>query len=370
MDPAMTPACAIASITAQLAQQSPPPAMNPEFVGEPISPGGMAAFFTAYFAVAIGVSLFFIITWWKLFTKAGKPGWAILIPIYNYWVIFEVAGKPGWYMFLTMVPLVNIYISFMMWIWLAQEFGKGVGFGLGLIVLPFIFLPILAFGSAQYGGMPAATGGQPRPPGGPGGITPPVPKPGGAASGGPQAMAGVAATADAGGGSGKKMAIVLIVIAILLGGGYVLYSQGILDDLIPSQPPADPQALAEGWFDDLQMASQVAQEVANEKPILLAFHIAGDQDSMTMKAMYHDRKVSRRMEDFVPILIDAGDFNNKEIIVKYQVNAHPPVYRVVTYQGYEILSHDGAMTREEFLDFLDQAYARFEQRMAENQATK
>jgi hypothetical protein len=94
-----------------------------------------------------------IVSMWKVFTKAGKPGWAILIPIYNIIVLLEIVGKPWWWLLLMMfVPLVNI-----IWlIWtinlLSKSFGKGVGFTIGIIFLSFIFIPILGLGSATYAG--------------------------------------------------------------------------------------------------------------------------------------------------------------------------------------------------------------------------
>ena len=95
---------------------------------------------------------------WKMFTKAGKPGWAIIIPIYNLIVMLEIAGKPIWWVILFFIPLVNIVVSVLMSIAIAENFGQGAGFGIGIWLLPFIFVPILGFGSAKYlaGDEPAA----------------------------------------------------------------------------------------------------------------------------------------------------------------------------------------------------------------------
>ncbi len=87
---------------------------------------------------------------WRLNVKAGKPGWACLVPIYNMIVYLQIAGKPTWWILLYFVPLVNIVISVMSVIAFAGKFGKGTGFALGIIFLPFIFLPILAFGDDPY----------------------------------------------------------------------------------------------------------------------------------------------------------------------------------------------------------------------------
>ena len=106
--------------------------------------------------VALCVSVLMIASVWKVFTKAGKPGWACLVPIYNLIVILDIAGKPVWWFILFFIPVVNLVVSFMTYISLAERFGKGAGFGIGLLLLGFIFFPILGFGSAQYQGLPTA----------------------------------------------------------------------------------------------------------------------------------------------------------------------------------------------------------------------
>lgn len=100
--------------------------------------------------IGLAVAIFMIASVWKVFTKAGKPGWASIVPIYNLVVILEIAGKPLWWFILFLVPLVNIVVAFMTYISLAERFGKGAGFGIGLALLGPIFFPILGFGSAQY----------------------------------------------------------------------------------------------------------------------------------------------------------------------------------------------------------------------------
>lgn len=93
---------------------------------------------------------------WKIFTKAGKPGWASIVPFYNIIVMLEIVGRPLWWIVLMLIPFVNIVIGIILAIDLAKSFGKGGGFAAGLILLSFIFYPILGFGSAQYKG-PAAS---------------------------------------------------------------------------------------------------------------------------------------------------------------------------------------------------------------------
>ena len=98
---------------------------------------------------------------WKIFTKAGQPGWASIIPIYNWYILCKIVGRPGWWVILLLIPFVNFIVGIILCIDLAKSFGKGVGFGIGLILLGVIFFPILGFGSAQYQG-PAAGGLTPR----------------------------------------------------------------------------------------------------------------------------------------------------------------------------------------------------------------
>lgn len=87
---------------------------------------------------------------WKTFEKAGKPGWACLVPIYNAFVILQIAGKPAWWFLLFLIPVVNLVVAIIVMIEVARRFGKGPGFGIGLAFLGIIFFPILGFGSAQY----------------------------------------------------------------------------------------------------------------------------------------------------------------------------------------------------------------------------
>ena len=89
---------------------------------------------------------------WKTFVKAGKPGWAAIIPIYNVIVLLQIADKPLWWIILFLIPLVNLVMAILVGIAVAQKFGKGTGFGVGLALLGFIFYPILGFGDAQYQG--------------------------------------------------------------------------------------------------------------------------------------------------------------------------------------------------------------------------
>ena len=99
-----------------------------------------------YFAILIVM----VIAMWKLFSKAGQPGWAAIIPIYNAYVLLKVAGKPGWWLILFLIPVVSLVIAIITLHGVSTQFGKGAGFTVGLVLLPIVFFPILAFGSATY----------------------------------------------------------------------------------------------------------------------------------------------------------------------------------------------------------------------------
>ncbi len=105
----------------------------------------------------LGLIVFIIAGIWKAFEKAGQPGWAILIPIYNIYIMTQIAEKEGWWVIMFFIPLVNIIFAFMLYIAIAEKFGKSAGFGVGLVFLGFIFWPILGFGDARYEGATAET---------------------------------------------------------------------------------------------------------------------------------------------------------------------------------------------------------------------
>ena len=105
------------------------------------------------FYLAILVVL--IVAIWKVFEKAGKPGWAAIIPIYNLIVLLEIVGKPAWWVILMIIPLVNIVVLIIVYDRLAKSFGQGIGFTVGLILLSIVFLPLLGFGNYSYKGAPS-----------------------------------------------------------------------------------------------------------------------------------------------------------------------------------------------------------------------
>lgn len=100
---------------------------------------------------------------WKVYTKAGQPGWACIIPIYNFIVLLRIVGRPWWWILLMLIPFVNLVIAILVTVELATVFGKGGGFAVGLIFLGFIFVPILGFGSATYVGKRTPAAAPPPP---------------------------------------------------------------------------------------------------------------------------------------------------------------------------------------------------------------
>lgn len=111
---------------------------------------GCCCFFIIFVPLIVGM--------WKMFEKAGQPGWAALVPLYNlYILITEINGREPLFIVFFFVPLLNIYASVVMNLDLAKSYGKDTMYAIGLILVPFIFIPLLGFGDAQYTG-PSAKG--------------------------------------------------------------------------------------------------------------------------------------------------------------------------------------------------------------------
>ncbi len=104
------------------------------------------------FIIYLGFIIFLIAAMWKMFEKAGQPGWAAIVPFYNIYVLTQIAEKPGWWLILFFIPLLNLIAAIMVWSAISERFGKSDGFTVGLVLLSFIFIPILGFGDAQYKG--------------------------------------------------------------------------------------------------------------------------------------------------------------------------------------------------------------------------
>ncbi len=126
--------------------------------GSTASTTAVAGAFAVYMVVVIAIAVLMVVAMWKMFTKAGKPGWASIVPIYNLVVLFQIVGMNPWLILLSLIPFVGsvamFILSIMLAIKLAKAFGKGTGFAVGLIFLGPIFYLILGFGDAQYVGIP------------------------------------------------------------------------------------------------------------------------------------------------------------------------------------------------------------------------
>jgi hypothetical protein len=116
----------------------------------PSMTSGQAAMTGAMIGLWLGIVVVMIAALWKVFQKAGKPGWAAIVPIYNVLVLLEITGKPMWWVVLFFIPFVNLIVAIILLFALARSFGKGGGFAIGLLLLPPIFYSLLAWGSARY----------------------------------------------------------------------------------------------------------------------------------------------------------------------------------------------------------------------------
>ena len=108
--------------------------------------GAIAAMGLFFWILSMALSILMIISLWKIFKKAGKPGWASIIPIYNIYIMCEIAEKEWWYVLLSCVPFANIYAMIVLYNGMAKRFGKNGGFVAGMLLLPVVFFPMLAFG--------------------------------------------------------------------------------------------------------------------------------------------------------------------------------------------------------------------------------
>lgn len=117
------------------------------------SSGGSVLFYLIYLIVVVVE----IAAMWMMFQKAGQPGWAAIIPIYNTYVLLKIVGRPAWWIILFLIPIVSFIVWIIVALDLAKSFGKGTGFGVASIFFPYITIPILGFGDAQYQGPSAGT---------------------------------------------------------------------------------------------------------------------------------------------------------------------------------------------------------------------
>jgi uncharacterized membrane protein YhaH (DUF805 family) len=116
----------------------------------PTTNGTDNAFSPAYMVIGLIVLVIIVASLWRTFVKAGKPGWAAIVPIYDTYIMLKIVNKPGWWLLLFFIPLVNVVVSVIVYNELAKAFGKGVGFTVLMLLFPYIAFPILGFGDAKY----------------------------------------------------------------------------------------------------------------------------------------------------------------------------------------------------------------------------
>lgn len=121
--------------------------------------------------IELVVAVIFVIGLWKVFVKAGRPGWAAIVPFYNTYTLLKIAGRPGWWLILYFIPIVNFVVALVVALDIAKVFGRSAVFGvLGLWLFSIIGYLMLGFGSSQYvGGSTPVAPATPTPP-----VTPPT----------------------------------------------------------------------------------------------------------------------------------------------------------------------------------------------------
>lgn len=80
---------------------------------------------------------------WKMFVKAGRPGWESLIPFYREYIITKLTGRPAWLVALLLIPIVNVFVAITIYIDFVKSFGKRSFLEhAGTILLPFVVFPL------------------------------------------------------------------------------------------------------------------------------------------------------------------------------------------------------------------------------------
>ena len=109
-----------------------------------------AALITSAHLIGLAILLLILVSMWKIFEKAGQSGWKSIVPVYGFVILLRITGRSGWWVLLMLIPIVSFIYLIFVYRDLARTFGKGAWFTMGLLFLPFIFYPVLAFGNAKY----------------------------------------------------------------------------------------------------------------------------------------------------------------------------------------------------------------------------
>ena len=112
--------------------------------------GFFLGFGIVFALLALALAVLMIVSMWKVFEKTGHKGWKSIIPVYNYIIMLRIIKKPEWLVLFMFVPVASFVVGIIVFYNMAKTFGKGTGFAIGMIFLPFVFFPILAFGEAKY----------------------------------------------------------------------------------------------------------------------------------------------------------------------------------------------------------------------------
>ena len=102
--------------------------------------------------ISLALCVLIIVANWKIFEKAGEPGWKAIIPFYNIYTEFKLFWGNGWLFLLELIPIVNIVVAIILLSKMSKSFGHGAGYTVGLLFLPYVFLPMLGFGGDTYSG--------------------------------------------------------------------------------------------------------------------------------------------------------------------------------------------------------------------------
>jgi hypothetical protein len=108
--------------------------------------------FVLYGLFGLAIFIFLIAAQWIIFVKAGQPGWASIVPFYSTYVLNQIIGRPVWWLLLYFVPPLSPFVALLSFFELGRAFRKSDGFNIGLALLTFIFIPILAFDDSRYHG--------------------------------------------------------------------------------------------------------------------------------------------------------------------------------------------------------------------------
>lgn len=124
-------------------------------LGQSGSGGGDIAAIISILAV-VAIIVLTLVGWWKMFAKAGQPGWTCIIPFVNVYILLKIVGRPGWWLLLFFLPIISFIVFIVVMIDLAKSFGKGSLFAVGLVLLSVVFIPVLGLGKSEYQGPAAA----------------------------------------------------------------------------------------------------------------------------------------------------------------------------------------------------------------------